>query len=174
MFSKLKKIINDLSGSLLIIIDENDKLANLAQNNSKITYLDIMEKKAKSKCFGIGKRKTVNIKKLQKKYKKKSIDYLLVDCLAIKKYMQYFIKNSVYINGKELFLFGNLDDVDLDLIIKRYNRYNVKIQKEIFDKQFILIVDNTKSKNNCFKDKWYFIKDTLFIAVDAIGDLLAS
>ena len=174
MFSKLKTIINSLTGSLLIIGVEDDKLLTLAQNNKKINYLDTMIKQKKSKGLGIGRNKSVNIKKLHKKYKKKSIDYLLVDYFSIKKHLRYFIKDSIFINSKKLYLFGSIDDIDMELILKRYNRYNVKITKEVIDEQFILTIDNTNSKNHFFKDKWYLIKDTLFIAVDTVGDLLAS
>lgn len=174
MFNELKKIISSISGSLLMIGIDDDKIQTLANNNEKISYFDILTKNEKSKGFGFGKNKTINIRKLKNKYKPKSLDYILVDYDSIKKYIRFFVRDSVSINAKELYIIGKVESVDVQLIEKRYSRYNVKITKKVIDKDIIITIDNTKSKNKIIMDSWYLVKDTLFIAVDAIGDLLAS
>lgn len=175
MIKDLIKKITELKGSTLAIGIENDKVLTALDNNSNIE-LGILskfkKKKFKSK-MGKGNKK-INVKRFRKKFKKKKTDYLIVEIDSIYKFLRYFIRDSVYMNSKETIYFGNSTNIDLDLIVKRYKRYNVKIDLKKYNDEFILIIDNTESKNHYFKDKWYFITDSFYIFFDSIGDLLTS
>ena len=58
------------------------------------------------------------------------------------------------------------------MIIKNYNRYKVEIEFTEYKNGYLIIVNNTQSKNNYFKDKIYFIKDTLYNIAETIGNIL--
>ena len=43
-----------------------------------------------------------------------------------------------------------------------------------FKDEIIIIIDNTKSKNNFFKDILYFILDTLYNGIELLSDFLVK
>ena len=124
---------------------------------------------SKEKKFSFFRRKTININKLRKKYKKKKIDYIICDYNIISPYMRKFVKNSVYINKNKLYFYGN---IDTELIKNMYGRYDTKINIKEYKKNYIVEIDNTNSKNNFIKDLYYSIKDTMTYLIEVIGDIL--
>ena len=56
----------------------------------------------------------------------------------------------------------------------KYQRYTNDIVLKEFDKKAVLIVNNTETKNNFFKDLGYFWKDTFNNLLDALTHLLAN
>ena len=178
MNKELIKIIKKLSGSVLSI-GLDDELNLSLENNDKIEELDEINLISKKKgSIKTNKRiklksKKINIKKLKKIYNKKKTNYIICNYEVMKKYMRYFIKDSVYINNKLLYLYG-ISIKDTKSIIKKYKRYNVLIKPIENKDYFIIEIDNTNSKNNIFKDILYFISDTLELVSDLIGDFLIN
>ncbi len=192
MEKELIKIIKKLNGSVLALGLSTDLIVKL-QENMNILDLDtinlthkkkgeinsrtkIDEKKleaydTKYKIQRL-KSKKINIKKLRKLYNKKKTDYIICNYEEIKKYMRYFIKDSVYINSKTLYLYG-ISNKEVNTIIKKYKRYDVLIKPTIKNDYFILEIDNTNSKNS-IKDILYFIGDTIESITDFIGDILIN
>ena len=161
----MKEEIRKLKGNLLLISND-EKLMNLIEKNKNITESYVLStissrKKSKLKC----KNKKIQINKIRKYFKKKSIDNIIVDYNLIKKYISCFVKNSIYLNKGNLY-FYNLDE-DIDY---KYKRYNVKIEK---NKNFMKI-DNTKSKNNFIKDNYYIFKDKKDKLLDILSDFITS
>ncbi len=76
-------------------------------------------------------------------------------------------------NNNKLYIYAN-KEIDKDLLIKNYKRYNVKIEYSEYKTGYILIIDNTKSKNKFIMDKLYFIKDTFYNITEFIGNLLVN
>ena len=189
MNKELIKIVKNVSGNV-VSIGLDDELNDLLEQNMSILDLDIIslnkkrgtitsksndqlnkyDTKYKIKRM---KNKKINIKKLRKLYNKKKVDYLLVNYEIIKKYMRYFIKDSVYINNNKLYLFGT-SNKEIKTIVKKYKRYNVLIKPTENKEYFILEIDNTNSKNNKIKDIFYFISDTFEVISDFIGDFLIN
>jgi len=179
MFNKLEEIIKNVEGNVLSVCLD-DKLMDGFKNNNKInlysidsnksTGLSINKNKKKRKT---NKGKIINIKKLRKHINKKSVDYLFCNMNEMFNYYKYFIKDSIYLNSNKLYIYAD-KNIDKDLLIKNYKRYNVDIEYTEYKTGFILIIDNTKSKNNFIKDIVYFIKDTFYNIAEAIGNLLIS
>lgn len=175
MFNKLEEIIKKVEGNVLTICLD-DKLINSFNNNNKINLYSIESNKRK---IGIkskhkmknNKGKSIKIKKLRKYLNKKSVDYLFCNMNEMFKYYKYFIKDSVYLNNNKLYIYAD-KEIDKDLLIKNYKRYNVEINCTEYKNGYILIIDNKNSKNNFFKDKIYFIKDTFYNAAEIIGNVL--
>lgn len=177
MFNKLEEIIKKCEGNVLsVCLDE--KLMDAFNNNNKITLYSVdsnkssglFKKKNKRKT---NKGKTINIKKLRKYINKKSVDYMFCNMNEMFGYYKYFIKDSVHLNNNKLYIYAE-KDIDKDLIIKNYKRYNTSIEYNEYKNGYIIIVDNTKSKTNFIKDSLYFIKDTFYNIAETIGNLLIS
>lgn len=169
MKNELKDIVKNFSGKV-ISIGLYEELCDIIEKNDKVLFYDILdnktEKKGKIKFFG---NKSININKIRKRYKKKKIDYIICDYEIIKPYIKKFVKNSVYINKNKLYFYG---DVDIDLITKKYGRYDTKINIKKYKNTFIVEIDNTKSKNKRIKEIFYSIKDNVEAFIDIAGDIL--
>ena len=180
MFNKLEEIIKKVEGNVLSVCLD-DKLMDSFKNNNKINlYLiepsrntGLFINKSKKNKRNTNKGNIINIKKLKKHINKKSVDYLFCNMNEMFKYYKHFIKDSIYLNNNKLYIYAD-KSIDKDLLIKNYKRYNVDIEYTEYKAGFILIIDNTKSKNNFIKDILYFIKDTFYNIAEAIGNLLIS
>ena len=161
----MKEEIRKLKGNLLLISND-EKLMNLIEKNKNITESYVLSNISSSKKGKLKfKNKKIQINKIKKYFKKKSIDNIIVDYSLIKKYISCFVKNSIYLNKGNLY-FYNLDE-DIDY---KYKRYNVEIEK---NKNFMKI-DNTKSKNNFIKDNYYIFKDKKDKLLDILSDFITS
>ncbi|MDD2181269.1 MAG: hypothetical protein PHW32_02745 [Bacilli bacterium] len=168
MIEELKKIIPKLKGKILIIGFDYDKLNQAINKNNNITYCDFLNSVSNNKekaTSGL----TLNIRKLKKKYKKKKLDYILVNMDEVNKYINYFIKDSIYICQKKIYVFNNTNP---DLI-KNYKRYEVSINNDLKNDNLIEI-DTTNAFNKILMDKVYFISDTLLNLLNKISDFLVS
>lgn len=133
MNEKLLQIINSLEGSLLGIGFEDDLLLDAIENNNNIYSCYLLTKKnPSSKKFNMtkkGRNKKINIKKIKKQFKKKSLDTIICNYETIKPFYRSFIPNSIYLNKGTLYIYGNKED--LQKIKPKYQRYTslIKIDK---------------------------------------------
>lgn len=172
MKNELSKIVKSFSNNVLAI-GINEDITKIIKDNDNILNCDILtndsSKKERKKRKLFSEEKSININKIRKRYKKKSVDYIICDYDVIKPYMKNFVKNSVYINKNKLYFYGN---VDIDFIKTRYGRYKTKINIKEYKKYSIVEIDNTNSKNNFIKELLYFIKDSIVSLIEIIGDIL--
>ena len=158
LINDLKNLCKEISGNVVTIgVDYK-------------TVLDELDKNEKGKK----RDKIVSIKKIRKIFKKKRIDYIICNIEDINRFLRTFIRDSVYINKEKLYIYGSKNNIDLELIEKRYNRYNVIINITEYDKDVLVEIDNTKAFNNVLKDMFYNIADILYSIYNAIGDLLIN
>lgn len=179
LVNDLKDICKDLKGTFLSIGLCYPTVESVIDKNKNITegYLLVLEgkKKGKTRSKDYNKkvgRKKISIKKLRKTFKKKSVDTLILNYEDAKKYMRFFVSDSVYINKGKLYIYGKKDKFTIDDIKSYYGRYNTKVEIKEYDNDFLIIIDNTNSKNNYFKDKMYKFKDTIIYYINVIGDIL--
>ncbi|MDD3392074.1 MAG: hypothetical protein PHE54_00780 [Bacilli bacterium] len=177
--NKISKYLSDnlkkAKGSVLAIGLNDQKLLDDMEKNNDITYVELLSTNigsdgSKKSWF----TKKVTIKEFKKKYKKKKINYIVCDYHLIKDQLKHFIKNSVYINKEYLYLFGDKDEIDIDLITKRYSRYNTSIDIIENNKEVLIVINNSKAKNHFFKDIYYLIIDSLYNVLDLLGTFLAN
>lgn len=170
MKQEIIKIIQQSKGTVLGIgLDK--QMVEAALKNDFIIKCDLLDSYTEEKSGKRGRLKTIKVKKINKYFKKKIIDVILCDYQVIKRYMNTFVKNSVYINRKKLYFFG---DVDKELIMHRYQRYNTTIEFKEKKDGCIIIIDNEKAKNNKIKDIGYRIIDGILWIIDFIGDILMN
>ena len=109
-----------------------------------------------------------------KKPKKKKVDFIICNGIEIKKHMKSFLSNSVYINSDMLYIYGNKNDIDDEELVKKYKRYCKDVKIEFYNDEFIIYVDNKKTKTNKFKDTFYYIIDTFSNIRNVIADILVG
>lgn len=171
MNKELIKLVDELEGTVLAI-GINEKIADAIEQNDKITKCDILNYVVSKKEYKKAKKqktKIINISKLRKIYKKKRVDYIICEYSQIEKYLNTFVKDSVYINRLKLYFYGKLDE---ELILKRYGRYTRDILVNKKQGNYLIEIDNSKAKNNVFKEFIYAIKDNTNKIIEIIGDVM--
>lgn len=164
---ELKKIIKNLGGNVLGIGLSEDLIKEI-ENNDKIINCNLLNPYIKRKKKFSLFNKTIKIKKIRKIFKKKKIDYIICNYDEINNYFNTFVKDSVYINKKKIYYFGN---VDIDLLKYKYGRYDTNI---IIKNKNLVEIDNSKAKNNFLKDNYYRLKDFKDRLIELIGDILMN
>lgn len=164
---ELKKIIKNLDGNVLGIGLSEDLIEEI-ENNDKIINCNLLNPYIKGKKKFSLFNKTIKIKKIRKIFKKKKIDYIICNYDEINNYFNTFVKDSVYINKKKIYYFGN---VDIDLLKYKYGRYDTNI---IIKNKNLVEIDNSKAKNNFLKDNYYRLKDFKDRLIELIGDILMN
>ena len=177
MKENILKEIKNMIGSLLGIGIDDTSMLDAIENNDNIDLCYILSnggknKNKKFKLFRKGRTKKINIKKLKKHFKKKSIDNVLCDYKVIKKFYKSFVPNSIYINKGKLLIYGNIKE--LDRIKEKYERYTNDIKTEKTNKSFLLIINNKKIKTNIIKTNYYKLKDTFNDALDYLTEFLTN
>ncbi len=173
--STLVKYVKNMSGSVIGVGINDEDILNAFNKNSKIKSVDLLQsfnnKIDSNKLFGFNKR--ISVKSLRKKYKKKRIDYMLVNANTVEKYLKHFIKDSIYINNDKIYYFSKTKNI-LNLIAKRYSRYTKDYEIIKCDDGFILKINTKNTKNKFILDKLYYISDTLYNVSDMISNFLIN
>ena len=149
------------------ILEQNSLVLNCNLLNS---YISEDNKKQKIKK----RLKKIRLKKIRKIFKKKKVDFILCNIEEIKKHLKTFIKDSVYINKNILYIYNITDNNLEEELIKKYKRYNTKIEKIKDKNTTILKIDNSNSKTNILKDYFYLIVDMLIQLFNLISDILLN
>ncbi len=158
MDKELLKIVKKLDGSLLGIGIENEKVLEGINENDKILTCFLLEKNKRrsvSKLSFSGRRKKANIKKLKKTFGKKRLNNVICNYEYSKKFMRHFVPGSVAINNGKLYLYGKMNSEELESTLNKYRRYTSDIEVKNIQDEYLIVVNNEKTKNNFFKDKIY-------------------
>ena len=175
MFKYLIDIIKKIEGNVLTIgID--DKLLIGFNKNDKVNVYTLDRAKGlfgKSKKRKDNQGKTINIKKLKKYFHKKSLDYIIIDYNEIVDYLKYVVRDIVLLNSNNTYIYCD-NDCDIDIIANRFRRYGAKAKIKSFKDKLVIEIDNSNSKTNWFKNKIYYIKDTIYNIGEFISNILIS
>ena len=168
--------LKELKGFALGIGHFDDKFLNEIMKNDYLAFtilsndsLNIPGKKS-SKFINNEKNKSIDIKKLKKKFKKNKPDYMIIDIKEVNDYLKFFVKDSLYITKEKIYIYSSDKNIDLNNIYKLYKRYNNNI---IISGKYI-IIEQSLYRNKIFKNILYYIKDTIVNVYNAIGNLIAS
>lgn len=177
MFNKINDIVKSIKGNVLLI-EVDDKLINYFDKNNEVNLYSISKDKnpkiiKKTNKMISNNGKSINIKKLKKYFKYKSIDYLIINMDEVIDYYKYIIKDTISINNNKIYIYSS-NKIDKNFIIERYNRYNTLINIFEYKNGYLISINNNDTKYNFFKNKIYFIKDTLYNLAELIGNILAS
>ena len=161
-------------GNVLAICPTEGMIQTL-QNNEGITVCDVLSKNQDGKKGKTGRRqKHFSFKKMRKKFKKKTKDVIIADIKELESYWKTFIRDSIYITKGTIYLFVMNPEYDLDLLIKRYHRFQVGSSIKKCKDGVIVTIHVGNAKNHFWKEKMYYIIDVLTDIADLIGDALVS
>ena len=176
----MKNVISELNNKIekfigsIIYIGSDESILKTLNNNTKITYCDVlntenfMKKKGKSN----GKSTNINIKEFKKFYGKNNLNHIVCDLKEIKKHLPRFIQISIYIGSGKIYIYGNKDLYDINRLCKKYKRYNCNIIIDEYVNDYLLEIDVSKAKNKIVMDKLYYISDSLGLIADNISDAI--
>ena len=171
--SNIKKYIKNMTGTVIGVGIDNKEILETIEKNNKILVCDLLNSVNIEDNLIQKRKKKKYVKKLRKKYKKKNVNYIIVNSNEINRYLKTFVRDSVYINDTEIYYYMD-KNYDIENITKRYKRYNTEIEVIKCDDGNIIRINTSKARNKFFKDKFYFIVDTLSNIADIIGDILVS
>ncbi len=178
MKQELLKIIQDFNGNVFTLGIIDKELIHAIQKNTKIAHflmLNINQTVEYERSDNYKPTKRIKIKKIRKKNKKKNIDYTLCEISDCKNHFQTFINDTIYFNKNKIFYYGKTSEYDLDVLIKKYRRYNVTINLIKYpNDDFILEIDTTKAKTNKFKNLFYRFIDFFIMLFDYLTEFLIS
>lgn len=176
MNNQILKIIKKLKGSLLGIGLNEENLLDAIENNDNIQTCYLLNNiSLTGKKFNItkrGKNKKINIKKIKKYFKKKSLDTIICNYNIIKQFYRSFIPNSIYLCHKTIYIYGSKED--LKQLKNKYQRYTKNIELNKYDENYLLKINTQNTKNHFFKDLLYKTKDFGSDAANLITDLLIN
>ena len=148
-------------------IIKNDDISFSILTNSS---LDGEYVKKSSKLVDRKKNKEISVRKLRKVFKKNRPNYMIIDINEVYSYLKTFIKDSLYITNKKIYIYTSNKDIDINEIYKLYKRYNKNI---VIDGDYI-ILDMEGYKNNNIKNFIYYIVDTFVSFYNFISNVLTS
>ncbi len=167
--TKLINLIKDVTGDVILIGISFNSFLKAAKENKEISKLHLL----KSIEFGDEENKSffekidLPLNKIKKKYKKNKIDYIFIDYNHIKNYLKSFIKDSIYINNKKIYIVFDNED-DLIKVSNKYKMFNSEVTYSKEGKSYLLRIDNTNVKSNKIKDKIVELKEVLNYLLDLL------
>ncbi len=178
MKSELLRIIKNLNGNVFTLGIVDKELIKAIQTNKNITkylMLNIKQQLDFEKSNNYVPVKKFKISKIRKKNKKKKIDYSICEINDCKDNFNTLINDTIYFNKNKVYYYGNKNDYDIEVLIKKYRRYNVKIEIYKFNNgEFILEIDTSKAKTNMIKRTFYRIVDFFELVFDSLTNFLVS
>lgn len=177
----LEALGNELSGNVLVIgYDDECKLVRTLKkskrteivytlNNNGNSILKRQNKKKKLNGY-----KDINIRKLNKELKKQKheFDYVICNFEVILPFFRGFVKNSILISGKKLFIHNNIPTYNVDEIVYRYSRYGCKVKKEDEKKENLLTISTKNIKISKVKNFFYWFRDLFYDFFEFIANIL--
>lgn len=168
---KIEEITDNIKGSLIVIGLSDEIILNKLKMNSEIKEIDLLNYRGKSFEVKGGKAQFLSINDFRKRYKKKGVDYVIADIKDLKKFLNKFIRNNVYVNSQTTYLYGEKKDVNISKLVRDYETYGAKVYIEYFEDKFIITIDNTKSRENIATFINRVISDRVHFILDILGGL---
>lgn len=171
--NKLCEHVKNMQGFILGIGIQSDSILEQIHKTESIKNCVLLGTETGGK--GTSSSEIVNIRDFRKKWKRKRIDYIMADSKEILPYLKYFIKDSIYINKRKIYIFLYKKEEQreiIEIITKRYKRYSVKMETEKCKDGYIIEIENTDYKHHFLKDKFYYVIDTIGEWIDHMSDVL--
>ena len=173
----LKKL-KEAKGNILGIGLDKEEYIEALEKNEQLRVCNLLKSYDGPSTFeNTGRQKKIHIKNLRKKFKKKRVDETFCNYKEIISYQNTFIPDSIYISKTKIYLYGTItnekDQENIKKILKKYNRYKIKIEKNEEKKSFLYIIDTSKTKTNRITNSIYYIIDTISDGIEYIVNLLA-
>ena len=165
----MKEIINNLFDNV-VTLDLDLKYKNLILDNKKVLNVFELGGSGSGKTLSFFK-KTLEVNKYFKYFKKKNISFFIGNVENILKYKKTLVKDILTTTNNKVYILSNNKSnlLSIEYIIKRYT-LNYELKK--IDRDYYLIIDCTNIKSSFLKNKIYYIKDLFSECFDFISNLL--
>jgi len=163
-FKDLVKELQTLEGELLLIGNIEDKILELIDKNKKVTetyYLNHNssdENKTDSSSLS-DVANNIYIKELHK-YFKDGVDNIYCDYSEIKAYIPSFIRESLRITKKNIYI-TFLKEENYNFIEKKYQRYGLNCNLYSYDECNVLVIEANDIIVHSPKETYYYVKDNI-------------
>ena len=172
---ELKKHIKKMQGSVLGVNLQPDLVESLKQNKELLScnlleYQGINLFKGRNRKAKKGRSEQIVLKKIIKRFGKKSHTYVIGDIKTIQSHKKTFIKDSINLATKGVYLYiqEEYDETHLVAMFKRYTDVEIV---PCNDGQ-LLKVTTENVKTNWLLDKVYYVVDIIWDGIDLISDTL--
>lgn len=177
--NKIEKVLLDsakkLEGNILGFGNLSEKVIETIDKNTKITEFILLSDKSLPTSDGKGRSsKRIPYKKIRKKFRKKNITTIIASYDELEKYHRRFISDSLYLVKKEIYLYIKNEDIDVDIIKKRFARYHQDLEEIACKDGTLLKITKTNYKKNKARDSWYLFMNFIGDGINYIGDLFVS
>ena len=177
--NKLEKIlldsIKEMNGFVLAFGSLEDKLINAIEKNKNIFEFTLLGDYIKGESGIKGKKsKKLPYRKIRNKFKKKNVEHIIAHYEELGKYRRKFIIDSLYLANKSIDIFIMDKDIDINVIINRYQRYQQNCELIKCRDGFVLKITKNDYKKNKFRDILYLFIDFVVDGINFVGDLFIS
>lgn len=175
--ARLKTIINETAGKLLVIGLNDSSLLSQIKNNDEIITCDILNNNNYSKVNyenNSGKTKNINLKNIRKIFGHKKLNKIICDYQHVEGYLKTFIKDSIFITNDSVVIYGDLSSAACDSLVAKYRRYHVEAEIEKSGNYQMIIFKVGSNKTNIIKDRYYYICDSFKEIGEIISDILVG
>ncbi len=179
--NKIEKVLLDsikrMDGFVLGFGDFSEKITSTIDKLNSITEFTILSGGKISSDGGSGKKtklKKILYKKIKKKFKNKNVNYIIASYEELEGYKRRFISDSLYLVNKGIYIYVNDEDIDINVIKRRYERYNEIVEIIECRDGFVLHIEKKKYKKNIIRDKFYLVIDAIVDGFNFFGDAIVS
>lgn len=177
--NKIEKIlldsIKEMNGFILGFGTLDDKVINSIKNNKNIFEFTMLNNGSNSGDGKKGKNsKKLPYRKIRKKFINKNVGHIIAYYDELDKYHRRFISDSLYLANSSIYIYMKNTDIDIDLIVKRYQRYQQHCELVKCRDGFVLKITKNDYKKNIFRDIFYLFIDFILDGINLIGDLFIS
>ncbi len=178
MNGELVKVIKNTKGKIITIgVSEKSVINAIHRNDKIINCFELNNNNIENKKVEFTKRifsKNVTINNFKKKFKKKKTDLILVNIKHIEEYIFKFSKDSIYLSKGQVIYYGSAKDIDRVNVESYYDRFNVVVNKDVFNKNKIVTIEVYKYKYKVIKEFIYTIKYYFNKFIDSVGNFLVG
>ena len=170
-FEILKKELKNLTGSILLIGKIEAKVFSIFDKNTNISetfYLNCFNETSEGNIIDKSIADNISLKDLHK-YFKDGVDNIYCNYEEIKNYLPSFIRESLRITKKKIYVFSKYKS-NLNHLIKKYKRYNLNCTVYNFDNYDLLVVEANDIIVHFFKELYYYIIDNIEKIYNYISD----
>jgi len=164
--------IENMQGYVLGFGNIDDKIIKAINKNNEISEFVLLSDDCVSDDDTKSKRtKKIPYRRIRKKFKKKNVTNIIASYDELGKYHRRFISDSLFLSKQNIYVFIKNEDIDIELIEKRYKRYHQKMKLIECSDGFLLHIEKIKYRKNVFRDKIYLFIDLVVDGINFIGDL---
>ena len=141
---------DNLFGQIVLIGNFSSNFLNKINKNKQIINCHVLSNQGDN-FINKGLIEVVSLKKLKKRYRKKSIDFMIINYNNIKPFEKYIVRDSIYLVKNQIIYLNSALSLK-----EKYQRINIKVEG---NKNYYISMNGVRF--NFIRDYYYFIKDTI-------------